>query len=301
MDITPTAATWYSGWITCFVKILIIALYALELVVYAENKHRKDGKGRLYVDPPFWPILTFFTLIIAFFFLAASAVAYYLVLPQWAFVFGALLTLFVAITLGSAYNGLECHGQELINEGFRHDVIAFIIIVQNGLAFVVAWAAIWTTYVFGQVLVYEIGTVSVKDAGSTVLAILGFDLLVFVFFTVIVYRKKLRFLFSPFIAYIWFHAGVLVENWDGDQRNAVFALVMTLVAALLFIMAIARAVHEEMGWPIFNWCPNEEKNEAPPTYDESCDEAENEENDDVEKGKKSVYIYHFNSFYFIMF
>ena len=119
-----------------------------------------------------------------------------------------------------------------------------VIIVQNGLGLYQTWTAIASVLNLGFAL-NERADVSVDDTCWIGVAIIG-GLFLFHFIIDLALGEKSRYLFTPYLVYIWAFAGILERGVDpdADYMKLVLGLLVLFGACLLvkLIVTIVTAV-----------------------------------------------------------
>ena len=161
--------------------------------------------------------------------------------PQAAFPFIALIaiSLWTAVAIQVGYlRYLKPHDGKMPLK-FDYFITQFLVV--NGLAIYGTWTAIASLINFDIIISY-FGSASDTTAGTVVLSILTFELLVYFVLENTVLDRFVRFVFMVYPVVIWALSGVISrqkEFKDGEgKRNFIFTAVLLGIAVLLFIVRI---------------------------------------------------------------
>lgn len=77
---------------------------------------------------------------------------------------------------------------------------------------------------------------SVQDASTVSLAILGFELISWFLLDILALDSYgLRYAFTPYIVFVWALSAIIDNNYEAGSRNSIFSVVLLVVAILCLI------------------------------------------------------------------
>ncbi|XP_072043715.1 uncharacterized protein [Amphiura filiformis] len=243
LDITPADFT--------FIIWGLIYIWQAAWIIYVlTSLCRRNQYGAVFTNPP----------IVTPFFLMSYCLNLWLNI-MWLFLFDRKLIVWSFICIFLMYFTLEFpalmshhvavhkYGKQL-KKDHKADRFAIRILIQNGLVLYRTWLVLATTLNVCIVLTYERDII--RSTSSTIgLAIVAvFVILDFVVSTTI-WDKYQRYTFSNWGVYIWALIGILVGNWDANNRNSIITLVLLFVCIILLAVKIPLTVWRHRNKPLY--------------------------------------------------
>ena len=110
--------------------------------------------------------------------------------------------------------------------------------VQCGVGFYETWVSIATLINLAIVLAYW-ADMSVEDASTVSLAVLGFELISWFFLDIFVLDSfGLRYAFPPYIVFVWALSAILDNNYEAGSRNTIFTIVLLVISAVCLVAKV---------------------------------------------------------------
>jgi len=214
---------------------------------------RQTPEGYVYVLYPVLPPI----LYIVYSFSLACNVAWLLIWDkeymEVALIFINLMSVTLYICLGISMRRLSEMGHDMVRNKLTKDMWTIRLLVQNGIGFYAAWGTVAGIFNFAIVLTYRTGlgdgsAGDEEEVGSTVSLII-FSLLILSWFIldVFIFEESLRYLVMPYIATLISIIAIISKNWNPNNRNAIFTL---LLCCATFVLTIVKC--SVSGWRHYN-------------------------------------------------
>lgn len=161
--------------------------------------------------------------------------------PQAAFPFIALISFFLWCAIGVEVVYLYKISPPSVNiKAFKIEGYLSQIIVVNGLVIYATWVTIATLINLTIVIQYY-GGLNGTDSGTVALTVLMFELIVYFVLENTILDRFLRFVFMVYPVVIWALSAVVSAHYDGE-RNAIYTVVLLVIALVLFIVRVVLMV-----------------------------------------------------------
>ncbi|XP_056330574.1 uncharacterized protein si:dkey-29d8.3 [Danio aesculapii] len=148
--------------------------------------------------------------------------------------------------------GLRAHGSWL-KQHHPKDLFCIIVLVQNGIATYATWTTIATLLNFTVVL--NVASVSATNAATASLSILLLEVIVWFSVENFLIEKHVRYILSVYPVIIYALSGSLSKHYDSTApgRNAVFSVVLLVLACIVFVVRLALVVWRHRTRPLFTY------------------------------------------------
>lgn len=148
--------------------------------------------------------------------------------------------------------GLRAHGSWL-KQHHPKDLFFIVVLVQNGVATYATWTTIATLLNFTVVL--NLASVSATNAATASLCMLLLEVIIWFSVENFLIEKHVRYILSVYPVIIYALSGSLSKHYDSTApgRNAVFSVVLLVLACIVFVVRLALVVWRHRTRPLFTY------------------------------------------------
>ena len=259
-DAYPTGLT-PSGW-TFSIWGIIYLWQALWLVYAVSTLFRRGVDGYLYYSPDILPAYIYICYMIN----NITNVVWLVVWSQ-ASMIAALVVILIAtgflyVCSAGSYFGVSNNIEVLVQNGLQKEIWFMRWLVQNGIGIYDTWLSV-ATLINLTIVIIEHTSMSYEDASTLGLVLLGAELVGWFFTDILLLDRFTRYVFVPYLVYMFALSGIIDKNYQAGERNSVITAVLLAIACTLSVVKIiimivrhikSRDKNNVEDTPLRGWC-----------------------------------------------
>lgn len=231
---------------------------------------RKSKNGRLYYAPPFFSQWIFLPYIAAALFNIIWNILFSLRCLDIGLFFILMVPVLLGVSTGMSLYCVRKHGQELVDQRMKKELVFILLFLQYGLGFYLIWTLLTALINFSMVLTYY-NNVAMETASTVMLVIFGVLFTVWFVLDNFVFEKACRYFAIPYYSSIYALIAITVRNYKSGARNSIISIILIVLITVYFIVKIVYSSLRSKKHPLYERV--EEGNKLAPENNDVKDDA----------------------------